>query len=178
MQHPHSWDGSSFREYLKGRALWLLPVTLPIAVGFGAVLQSPSPSVSLDALTHPPASNGFLGTVPIRPVLLALAYVRKHGGGSVGYFGSNANYLNLLTGVQPRIVFDDPSDLALGRAAHQVGCRYVRRHPTEWIVIGEPSAPKPNPFVLSFVGFGICKDYVPWNVPGEPPGTVFKLDEP
>lgn len=171
-------DGSRFRDYLKSRAVWLLPVTLPIAVGFGAIVQSPSPSVTLDTLTHPPASIGFLETVPIRPVLLALTYVRKHGGGSVGYFGSNANYLNLLTGVQPRILYDDPSDLGLSEAAHEVGCEFVRRHPTEWMVIGEPVVPRPNAFVLSYVGHRICNDYLPWNVPGEPPNTVFKLHEP
>jgi hypothetical protein len=162
--------GASPLMYLRRSALWLLPVTLPIAVGFGAALQTPSPVTSFDALTHPPAYEGFNVTELSREVSIAKDYVQNHGGGAVGYFGPDANYLALSTGVQPRILYDDPLDFTLSPAAHHLGCEYVRHKPTEWLVAALG--------VTSIVGSSICDDYDAWPVPFEPPGTVFRLRQP
>jgi len=159
--------GSSVLSPLRHGALWVLPVTVPIVVGFAAILQTPSPSTSLDALEHPPPSIGFLATVPTQNVRVALTYIKSHGGGSVGYFGSSANYLKLSTGVTPRILYDDPSDFQLSPAAHRAGCAYLRKNPTKWLVT--------VPYVTLYVGPTICHDYRPLQVPGEAPRTVFKL---
>jgi hypothetical protein len=153
--------------HLRSRGKWLLPVTLPIAVGFGAMLQTPNPSVSLSALRQPPSSIGFLAAVPVQAVELAVAYAHKHGGGEVGYFGSNASYLELSAGVDPRILFDDPTDFELSNAAHQLGCDYIGDHPTRWLVV-EPGA-------AILVGDTICGYYKALSVSGEQPDTVFKL---
>ena len=112
---------SDVRLYLRRSALWLLPVTLPIAVGFGAILQTPYPAASLDALEHPSPSIGFLDTAPTHEVAVAQTYVRSHGGGSLGYLGPDANYIKLSTGVQPRICMTTrsttPSTVPFGTSA-------------------------------------------------------------
>jgi len=162
--------GSGLMVFLKTKALWLLPVTLPIAVGLGAILQSPSPSISVDALAHPSVSSGFLGSVSARDVLLAMAYAREHGGGSVGYVGPDASYLKLLTGVQPRILYDDPADFSLSSATLKLGCEFVRHDRTRWLTVGEPSVVPP-----SLIGAKRCGNYEPVVISGEPPNTIFKL---
>jgi len=154
------------RRYL---ALWLLPLTLPIAAGLGAILQTPYPSTTLNALTNPPASHGFLGTVPSGEITIAQAYVRSHGGGTVGYFGPNANYVQLASGLRPRILYDDPSDFYLSPGARQQGCQYLRDHPTQWLVV-IPGAEKIT------LGKNIfCGDYAPLRVPGIPTYRLFRL---
>jgi hypothetical protein len=177
--------GSELLSYLRGRAVWLLPVTLPIAVGFGAILQTPYPSVTLNALAHPPAKVGFRSALDDAysnrgyhgpsfnyfasdDITAAQAYARNHGGGVVGYLGANANYLALLTGADPRILYDDPEDFEISQAAYQLGCDYIRHNPTRWLVAA--------PGMTFFVGATICGEYEPWPVPGERPDTVFKLD--
>ena len=72
--------GPGVLAYLKCDALWLLPATLPIALGFGAVLQTPSPSITLKALRHPPAVIGFLATLPRNQVSVAVAYAAQPRG--------------------------------------------------------------------------------------------------
>jgi hypothetical protein len=168
------------RLYLKTGALWLLPVTLPIAVGFGALLQTPNPSTTLTALTHLPPSQDFLSTLeevsssdPGSPqlvtneVAVVQAYARKHGGGSVGYFGPNANYVALATGAEPRILYDDPGDFGLSSVAQRLGCEFLRHHPTRWLV----TAPNTTPIL----GPAICGDYESVTVANELPDTVFRL---
>ena len=126
---PHREKGAAW-DLRTSLNLWLLPLTLPIAVGLGAILQTPYPSTTVHALTHPPASHGFLGTVSSGEISIAKAYVRSHGGGAVGYFGPNANYVELAYGLRPRILYDDPSDFYLGPDAHEQGCTYLRDGPT------------------------------------------------
>jgi hypothetical protein len=161
----------------KGRrgTLWLLPVTLPIAVGLAAILQTPNPSVTLGSLEHPARLNTFSYTVPFREVSVAMAYAKTHGGGSVGYLGPNANYLMLSTGVHSRILYDDPIDFGLSHAAHQFGCRYVRSDPTQWLVAGDANDEEPGPFIVALLGASPCNAYRAVTVPGEAPDTVFEL---
>jgi hypothetical protein len=156
--------------FLKTKALWFLPVTLPIAVGLGAILQSPSPSISLDAIARPAATNGFLGSVSAHEVLVAMAYAQNHGGGSVGYVGPDASYLKLLTGVQPRILYDDPADFSLSDATLKLGCEFIRHDRTTWLIVGEPGVVPP-----SLIGAKRCGNYEPVMMAGEPPDTIFKL---
>jgi hypothetical protein len=172
---PLTSGGSGIRSdissYLKSRGLWLMPVTLSIAVGFGAVLQMPNPVVSMDRLIHPPASIGFAGAfetmaVTSNEISVVRAYARSHGGGGLSYFGPDASYVALLSGVQPRIIFDDPALFNFYRPANafdRVGCNYVRRHPTRWLIV----APEVSDSTT------ICDIYEPLPVPGEPSGTVF-----
>ncbi len=169
IQHKNKGDGSDPRPY---RVRWFLPLTLPIAVGLGAILQTPYPSVTLNALTNAPASNGFLGTLSSGDISVAKTYVRSHGGGAVGYFGPNANYLQLAAGLRPRILYDDPSDLYLSPAAYRQGCQYLRDHPTRWLVV-EPGA---GNITLGKTFF--CGDYSPVQVPGIPPKRLLRLRGP
>jgi hypothetical protein len=178
------------RRVLGHRSVWLLPVTLPVAVGFSALLQTPNPSTTLSTLFNPPASNGFASTLDetetqapgsgwpgppgstlsalvTKEISLAQLYARSHGGGTVGYFGPNANYLTLLSGVQSRLLYDDPIDFTIGPAAHQLGCAYLLDHPTTWLVT-EPGA-------TAFTGAAACGAYKALSVPNELPGTIFRL---
>jgi len=157
------------RTHLKSRGIWLLPLTLPVAVGFAAMLQSPNPSISLDALRHPDSSIGFLGTAPVQEVSRAVTYARTHGGGELGYYGADANFLELTTGVVPRILFDDPSDFLLSNAADQLGCDYLVDDPTRWLVV--------VPGTVNLLGKNICGYYKSLSVPGEAPDTFFRLKE-
>jgi len=159
--------GPIFRSFLKGRALWLLPVTLPVAVGFGAILQTPSPSIVIRELVHPAASSGFFSTVPVHEVSVAKTYVQTHGGGPIGYIGPNANYLKLANGLEPRILYDDPADYSISKAALRLGCSYVRRHPTRWLLAVRG--------VTTLLGDEVCRDYVPWPISGEPANSFFRL---
>ena len=147
-----------------GRAVWLLPVTLPIAVGFGAILQTPSLAISLHDLRHPPVSSDFASTFSSKQVLLLLAYARDHGGGSVGYFGPDANYLELATGIKPLILYDDPTDFLLGDTAVRLGCAYLREHATKWLFVQQNSP---------LLGPKVCGEYRDTSVAGEPPNTVW-----
>ena len=148
-----------------GRAVWLLPVTLPVAVGFGAMLQTPSLAISLHNLRRPPASSGLPSTFSGKQVSLALAYTRDHGGGAVGYFGPDANYLELATGIKPVILYDDPSDFLLGQTASRLGCDYLRDNATKWLLVEQGST--------QLLGSDICGEYKGVSVSGEPPRTVF-----
>jgi hypothetical protein len=164
---------SNLDPSLKGKVTWwLLPVMVPIAVGFGAILQTPSLSISVDALTHPARSNGFLATVPTGVVVRGVAYARAHGGGSVGYFGPNANYVALSTGVTSRVLYDDPGDFSLSATAKRLGCNYLRHDPTRWLVVASTVGALS---VVAHAGPGICGTYQQRTVPGEPPDTVFEL---
>ncbi len=162
-------DGWDLRTSLN---LWLLPLTLPIAVGLGAILQTPYPSTTLHALINPPASYGFLGTVSSGEISIAKAYVRSHGGGAVGYFGPNANYVELAYGLRPRILYDDPSDIYLSPAAHELGCHYLRDHPTPWLVV------LPGAEDFTFGKDIFCGGYAPLQVPGLPTYRLFRLRDP
>jgi hypothetical protein len=162
-------DGWDLRTSLN---LWLLPLTLPIAVGLGAILQTPYPSTTLHALTHPPASHGFLGTVSSGEISTAKAYVRGHGGGAVGYFGPNANYVELADGLRPRILYDDPSDFYLGPDAHEQGCHYLRDRPTPWLMV------LPGAETITLGKDIFCGGYTPLRVPGLPTYRLFRLRDP
>ena len=180
-------DGRQTSRSLRNRGAWLLPVTLPVAVGVGALLQTPNPSGTLRTLFHSPSYNGFASTLeetetqtPVsgRPastlsalvtkeISIAQTYARTHGGGSVGYFGPNANYLTLLSGVQSRLLYDDPVDFTIEPAALRLGCAYLLDHPTTWLVT-EPGA-------TAFTGASVCGAYKAVYVPHELPGTIFRL---
>lgn len=151
-----------------GGVLWRLPIVIPVAVGLAAVLQTPSPSAAIDQLAHPPAAVGFLTTLYDGEVSRAERYVHTHGGGTLGYFGPNANFLRLLVGVKPRILYDDPADFALSRTARRLGCQFMRRHPTTWLVLG--------PLSDQYVGADVCGIYRPEQLPGEARNTFFELD--
>ena len=166
---PNGENGVNPGLRLNRNTLWFLPVTLPVAVGLAAILQTPYPSVTLNALRHPPARHGFLGTVASGEVSVAKAYARSHGGGAVGYFGPNANYLQLSAGVDPRILYDDPGDFLLSADAHKEGCQFLRHHPTPWLVV-VPGSEGSTP-----LGNTICGAYKPVSAPGEPPNRLFKL---
>jgi hypothetical protein len=159
--------GEDLLSYLKHDALWLLPVALPIAVGFAAVLQTAAPTVTWRALRDPPAEIGFLTTPPRSRVLLAVAYAQTHGGGSVGYLGPDANYIALSTGVQSRMLYDDLADFQISPAARRLGCEYVRHKPTSWLVTVSSA--------IRVIGVRICGPYAAQSVPGLPPNTMFKL---
>jgi len=175
---------------LRSRGVWLLPVTLPAALGFGALLQTPNPTTTLSTLFHSPAPNGFVSTLEeaeiqtpgsgwpgppgstlsalvTKEISTAQSYARRHGGGSVGYFGPNANYLTLLTGIQSRLLYDDPGDFTIGQGAYQLGCSYLLHHPTRWLVT-EPNA-------TAYTGTTVCGAYKVLSVPDELPGTIFRL---
>lgn len=173
---PATSEANDFRSdvvsFLKKRALWLLPVTLPIAVGLAASLQLPSPSAVLDGLMHPPVSMGFSEAVQneaisSREIAVVKAYTKDHGGGVVGYFGPDANYLALADNLQPRILYDSPGIFTYNSTALKLGCDYVRHDPSPWLIVA--------PFATSIVGTNICGIYEPWSVPGAPRGTLFKL---
>jgi hypothetical protein len=166
--------GSALRLYARRRAVWLFPVSLSIAVGFGAILQTPYPSVAINGLTHPDKSNGFRSTLSADELSVARAYARSHGGGDVGYLGANANYVKLLTNAPPRILYDDPTDFALSRTAHRLGCQFVHQHPTRWLVVPWTIylSLAPATYVL---GKRICGIYEPWPLRHELSNTFFKL---
>jgi hypothetical protein len=165
-------------------ALWLLPVTIPIGTCFGAILQTPNPSVAYNALTHPSPSIEFLAQINSAEIVAAKAYARAHGSGTVGYLGPDANYYHLITNVRPLILFDDPVDFLLSPSAHQLGCQFVRRHATRWLV----TAPNISyPFVYRSImklatyrllGTPICGIYEPVPLPHEPFGTFLKIVRP
>jgi hypothetical protein len=176
---PATSETSDFRSdvisFLKKRALWLLPVTLPIAVGLGASLQLPSPYTALYRLMHPPVSIGFSSVVqsqavPSREISVLVAYTKDHGGGVVGYFGPDANYLALADNLQPRILFDSPQLFEYSSTARKLGCDYVRHEPSPWLIVA--------PHSTSMVGTNICGIYKPQSVPGLRRGTFFKLRGP
>lgn len=166
-------------------AVWLLPVTLPVTLGVGALLQTPSATLTVRDLLHAPPDASFASvltesevsaTTPGAPVLTAEItheiavmrdYVRGHGGGSIGYLGPNANYVRLVTGVQSRILYDDPADFTIGAQAYQLGCSFVLNHPTKWLVT--------SPGVTSLVGAHVCDRYGPVAIATELPGTIFQL---
>ncbi len=161
--------------------LWLLPVTIPIGACFGAILQTPNPSVALNALAHPPPSIGFLAQIDSAEILAGKAYARAHGSGTVGYLGPDANYYHLLTGVSSRVLFDDPVDFSLSDLAHRLGCQFVRDHPTRWLVTA-PTISYPfgktssvYPATDQQLGITMCGIYEPVPLPHEPPGTFFKI---
>ena len=163
---------SDFVAFLKKKALWLLPVTLPIAVGLAAALQLPNPSAALYGLMHPSASSGFSAivqkqAVPSRVIATVKAYVKDHGGGVVGYFGPDANYLALADNLQPRILYDVPGLFQYSSTALKLGCEYVRHDPSPWLIVA--------PGATSFAGPNICGKYESWSIPGAPRGTLFKL---
>lgn len=173
---PATSEANDFRSdvvsFLKKRALWLLPVTLPIAVGLAASLQLPSPSAALSGLMHPPVSFGFSAVlqtqaVPSQEIAVVKAYIKDHGGGVVGYFGPDANYLALADNLQPRILYDSPGLFKYSSTALKLGCEYVRYEPSPWLIVA--------PGATSIVGTNICGIYEPWSVPGAPRGTLFKL---
>jgi len=183
-------DRTRSKSSLRNPAVWLLPVTLPVAVGVGALLQTPDPSTTLSSLFHAPAPNDFASTLDetetqtpgsgwpgppgstlsalvTKQISIARSYARNHGGGSVGYFGLDANYLTLSTGVQSRLLYDDPVDFSIGRSAHQLGCAFLLHDPTTWLVT--------TPGATAIAGATMCGAYESLSVPKELPGTLFKL---
>ncbi len=174
-------SGAWFGRSRVTSALWLLPVTIPIGTCFGAILQTPNPSVAYNALAHPPPSIGFLAQINSQEIVAAKAYATAHGGGTVGYIGPDANYYYLLTGVSPRILFDDPQDFSLSHTALHVGCQFVVRHATRWLVtapkisypIGKTSFPIPP--TSHELGATPCGLYEPVTLPREPSFTFFKI---
>ncbi|MGC1420134.1 MAG: hypothetical protein WA786_08455 [Acidimicrobiales bacterium] len=175
---PVTSDANGLRSevncYLRKRALWLLPVTLPIAVGLAASLQLPSPAAALDRLVHPPASVGFSvyvrhQAVSSHEITVSKTYAKDHGGGVVGYFGPDANYLELADNLQPRILFDSPGLLRYGSRALKLGCDYVRKDPSRWLIVAPGS--------MAIVGPSICGIYQPRSVPGLSRDTLFKLHD-
>jgi hypothetical protein len=162
-------------------ALWLLPVTIPIGTCFGAILQTPNPSVAYNALTHAPPSIGFLAQINDEEILAAKAYAMVHGGGTVGYIGPDANYYHLSTGVTSSILFDDPQDFSLSQNALHVGCQFVVRHATRWLVTAPIiSYPIGNtlfsiPPTSRELGSTPCGIYKPVPLPHQPSYTFFKI---
>jgi hypothetical protein len=159
-------------EYWKKKALLLMPVTLSIAVGIAAILQMPSASAALDRLIHPPSSIGFFASlkseaIPSKEIAVAKAYAKNHGGGVVGYFGPDADYLALADNLEPRVLFDSPWLFQYSRTALRLGCDYVRHEPSRWLIVAPGST--------SYVGANICGVYEPLFVPGLTRGTLFKL---
>ncbi len=176
---PVTFDENGLRSevtsFLRTRALWLLPVTLPIAVGIAASLQLPSPAAALDRLVSPPASIGFSAyvknqAVPSHEITVSRAYAKDHGGGVVGYFGPDANYLALADNLQPRILVDSPALLEYSTTALKLGCDYVRDDPSPWLIVA--------PGATGIVGTSVCGIYQPRSVRGLPRGTLFKLRGP
>jgi hypothetical protein len=134
------------------------------ADGFGAILQTPSLAISLHNLRDPLASSGLASTFSSKQVLLTLAYAQDHGGGTVGYFGPDANYLELATGIKPLILYDDPTDFLLGDTAVRLGCDYLREHATKWLFVHQNSP---------LLGPKVCGEYRGVSVSGDPPNTVW-----
>ena len=116
-------------------SLCLFPVALLVAVGFGALLQSPNPVRAVKDLTNPPASYGFDSQlIPLSTVQAAQAYATQRGG-SLGYFGASGNYIHLVTGVANIQLFDDPMQFSESPTLRREGCRYLEAHATTFLLV-------------------------------------------
>jgi hypothetical protein len=105
--------------------------------------------------------------IPLDVVRLAQRYADEQGG-SLGYFGNNASYVKLATGVEPIILFDDPAQAVLSPATRREGCRFLADRRTDWLLVS-PTDEK---------GYGpleVCGLYAPADVPDIPAGLLFAL---
>ena len=112
----------------------LLPISLLVSLAFATILQSPRPRQTIENITRPPASAGFLSQVTaLGSVQTAQAYVRRQGG-SLGYFGENGSYITLVTGVPTLLLADTPVLAESSPVLRKDTCSYLRAHATRWLV--------------------------------------------
>jgi hypothetical protein len=129
-------------------SLCLFPVALIIALGFGALLQSPNPLRVGSDLAHPPASlevdslSFQSQLIPLTTIRTAEAYA-KHHHGSLAYFGSSGNYVQLWTGVPNVNLYDDPYQIAVSSTIERDGCAYLDAHSSAFLLVAPVDTVQP-----------------------------------
>ena len=116
-------------------SMCLFPVALLVAMGFGALLQSPNPVQTVRYLTKPSPNYGFESNlIPQNTIQAAEAFAASRGG-SLGYFGASSNFVQLATGLPSLLLYDDPGQFADSPTVRRDGCLYLRQHSTKFLLI-------------------------------------------
>jgi hypothetical protein len=157
-------------------SLSLFPVALMIAIGFGAILQTPNPVQVVRDLRDPSAVNQA-DSVNFGTTLVALDQVReaqsyaKLRHGSLGYFGGNGNYVQLWTGLPNLNLYDTDFQFATSSTIRRDGCNYLKVHSTTFLLV--PSAEVAYASELSVQGITpyLCGLYRP--IDGSDSGFLF-----
>lgn len=151
-------------------SLCLFPVALMIAVGFGAILQTPNPVQVVRDLRDPYAVNQA-DSVNFDTTLVALGQVReaqsyaKLRHGSLGYFGGNGNYVQLWIGLPNLNLYDTDFQFTSSPTIRRDGCNYLKAHSTTFVLV--PSAEVDYASSLSGQGISayLCGLYKPIDGP-------------
>jgi hypothetical protein len=162
--------GEPARRRLRPSAIsfGLVPVALLAALGLASILQSPNPVTVANGLTNAPPNYGF-GSQTMPPSVLQAAetYVQSQGGGTIGYFGNNGNYVHLSMGLPNISLVDDPVQFLASPLLRAKGCRYLADHATKWLLTYEP------PSVQGLGQLDVCFLYDLVSTPALPAGTLY-----
>jgi hypothetical protein len=119
------------------RSLGSLMLRLSIAVPIASLLLLPSPRHEWDRLQGEHAETHWPGPKTAAIVALGQGWKRLGSYDAVGYFGTDGNYIEAMTGLHNVTVFNNPLDGSMSRAALQELCGGIVRKGLSRLILGE-----------------------------------------
>ncbi|HVZ32677.1 MAG TPA: hypothetical protein VG963_09645, partial [Polyangiaceae bacterium] len=155
----HEWEEQR-------RSLGSLILRWSIAVPIASLLLLPSPRHEWERLRGDHAETHWPGAKTAAIVALGQGWKRLGSYDTVGYFGTDGNYIEAMTGLHNVTVFNNPLDGSMSRPALQELCSGLSRKGLTTLILGEYGL---NP--------SICPGGDKWNLTRSKRGIVVATRE-
>ena len=144
-------------------ALTNLPISLIVSLPIACILLTANPQVEINRIQQSISAPqwplaGTLASIKDSKAGLEFANTKNE---TVAFFGTSANYVAVITGIKPAIIFNSPFDMAMTQNTVDVGCEYIRSINSKYLVLGDEGAA-----LFQFENKTLCGIYGFLDVPG------------